>query len=832
MVSGDDGFQRIRDQLQEGDTNPTTRPPARQDGEHVSPAPPDAPPVPAEWKSLGAPSQSWPYLDATGALLRLTLRFVKPDGEKDIRPATLWRAEPGKPLRWRLKAEPGPRPLYGLDRLARRPTAIVLLVEGEKTVDAAIGRFPELVPVSWPGGAKGIGKADFRPLKGRRIICWPDADEAGRRAARDAANLALGAGAASVGLVRLPYSLPPGWDLADAWTDGLDEEGAAVLIAEASANPLSLPPPPPAPKPGEASWPPGLRMAPDSGLYWDEIKDGVPHAHWICDPFEVLGEARTPDGLGWSVVLRFRDRDGRERTIPLPRAGLASGGGDARALLADAGLSFRTSMGMLSRLSEALMRVKSASRITLVSATGWCGDRFVLPGRTFGPAGGEPVLFTGEAPSLNYGESGQLDAWRDDVARYAEGNSALLFALASAFAAPLLRVLEEEGGGFHFRGNSSTGKSTLLIAAGSVWGGSKGEQGFGHTWRTTANALENLALAHNDTLLCLDEFAQVDPSEAGGAAYSLANGQGKARSKSDGGLRRRAEWKLLFLSSGEISLSDHMAASAKSGRTAVGQELRLIDVPAEAGAGMGIWEVLHDAESPSQLSERVKAAAKTHYGHAGPMFLERLTVDRAGAADLARAIVKEFLAKAERPGDSGQVRRVGRRFAVIGAAGELATSLGIVNWAPGASIQASMALYRRWADGFGRDTPREERAILQALRNFMEANRSAFGPLGDDDTSEDAMPSQGGRDGEPRQLVSAGYRRVRGSEVRYLFHNEGWRRALLGFDLQEAARTVCAAGFLETDTDKKRLKKKIKIRGESHWLYCVKSDLLEANIGD
>lgn len=831
-MSVDDSFKRVRDQLQAAGSNGPSGLADAQAGEHVAPALDDAPQPPTEWRGLGKPACAWSYRDSRGALLRLTLRFTKPDGEKDIRPATLWRAGPGKPLIWRLKAEPAPRPLYGLDRLANHPAALVLLVEGEKAADAAAELFPDMVAMTWPGGAKGVGKANFGPLRGRRVVVWPDADDAGLKAAQDVARAALRAGVSIVSIVPLPPALPAAWDLADPWPEGLDLGGAAALIAEAAANPILPPPAPQEPAPGEPSWPPGLRMAVDSGLYWDEIKDGVPHAHWICDPFEVLGEARAPDGLGWSVVLRFRDRDSRERTIPLPRAGLASGGGDARALLADAGLSFRTSMGMLARLSEALMRVKSPNRITLVSATGWCGERFVLPGRTFGPAGGEPVLFTGEAPSLNYGEAGQLDAWRNSVARYAEGNSALLFSLAAAFAAPLLRVLEEEGGGFHFRGNSSTGKSTLLIAAGSVWGGSKGEQGFGHTWRTTANALENLALAHNDTLLCLDEFAQVDPAEAGGAAYSLANGQGKARSKSDGGLRRRAEWKLLFLSSGEISLSDHMAASAKSGRTAVGQELRLIDVPAEAGAGMGIWETLHDAESPAQLSERVKGAAKSHYGHAGPLFLERLTEDRAVAADLVREIVRAFLVEAERPGDSGQVRRVGRRFAVIGAAGELAISFGIVHWPPGAAVKAALSLYRRWAETFGRDTPREERAVLQALRNFIESNRSAFGPMSDEDTDDDALPSQGGRDGEPRQLTSAGFRWVRGSEVFYLFNNEGWKRALPGFDLQEAARIVNRAGFLETDSDKSRLKKRIKVRKEGRWLYCVKSQLMEAELGD
>ncbi|CEK09175.1 DUF927 domain-containing protein [Legionella hackeliae] len=39
--------------------------------------------------------------------------------------------------------------------------------------------------------------------------------------------------------------------------------------------------------------------------------------------------------------------------------------------------------------------------------------------------------------------------------------------------------------------------------------------------------LEGLASLHNDGLLILDELSQMDPREAGEAAYLLANGQGK-----------------------------------------------------------------------------------------------------------------------------------------------------------------------------------------------------------------------------------------------------------------------------------------------------------------
>lgn len=600
-----------------------------------------------------------------------------------------------------------------------------------------------------------------------------------------------------------------------------------------------------------AAWPPGLRMEPH-GLIYDERRDTGLVSHWLASPFEVIGLARSGDGLDWGPVLRFCDQDGRERIVPISRASLGSGGSDVKSRLATEGMIFDPARGKADRLISALMRVGHPRRIVLVSETGWsrpkpvtrisssangdssppAGERFILPGRTFGPTADERVLYTGEAPSLNYGVARSYSTWRTSVAEVAPGNSALTFAIAAAFAGPLLRPLGAEGGGFHFRGHSSTGKSTLLIAAGSVWGGSAGEQGFGHTWRATANALESLALAHNDLMLCLDEFAQVDPAEAGVAAYALANGQGKARLKSDGTLRRRHEWLLLFLSTGEVSLADHMTSTGKTGRPAAGQELRLIDVPAEAGAGMGIWEDLHGAVGPAQLSEAVKAAAKTHYGHAGPRFLEHLTKDRDAALTSARETVRKFLSQAALDGDSGQVRRVARRFAVVAAAGELAIEWDVVPWLSGSALNAALALFRRWANTFGRDAPREEREVLRRLRDTIQTDRSAFSPVSDHDLEPEAEPSVGGRDGEARQMKTLGFRHVSAGQVRYLFHDAGWATVFRGMDLTEAARIVHRAGYLETDRGESRLKKRQRIRGEGQRFYCVNSSILLAPIGD
>jgi putative DNA primase/helicase len=151
------------------------------------PVPSDAPPPPAEHFKLGKPSARWTYNDVVGAVLGYVLRFDTPDGQKQFRPLTLWRGSTGE-LEWRWESWPPKRPLYGLRRLAERPSARVLVVEGEKTADAAASLLPDFVVVTSPNGAKSAGKADTTPLRGRDVIIWPDADAAGLEYAQTVAK--------------------------------------------------------------------------------------------------------------------------------------------------------------------------------------------------------------------------------------------------------------------------------------------------------------------------------------------------------------------------------------------------------------------------------------------------------------------------------------------------------------------------------------------------------------------------------------------------------------------------------------------------------------------
>ncbi len=186
----------------------------------LAPIPLDAPSAP-----LPAHASVWTYLSAHGEILGYIVRFDKPNDRKEFRPLTYWSDG------WRFKTWPRPAPLYHQDLLALRLDAPVLVVEGEKTAEAATVHFPSFVATTWPGGASNAKHADWRRLTGRRVWLLPDADEPGKKAMTTIAEALRGL-ALEIHLAILPTALPPGWDVADAdfltpedasaWLEGLD----------------------------------------------------------------------------------------------------------------------------------------------------------------------------------------------------------------------------------------------------------------------------------------------------------------------------------------------------------------------------------------------------------------------------------------------------------------------------------------------------------------------------------------------------------------------------------------------------------------------------------
>jgi uncharacterized protein (DUF927 family) len=231
--------------------------------------------------------------------------------------------------------------------------------------------------------------------------------------------------------------------------------------------------------------------------------------------------------------------------------------------------------------------------------------------------------------------------------------------------------------------------------------------------------LEGTAAQHNDNLLCLDELGQAQSRVVGEVAYMLANGSGKARALRDGSVRNRQEWRVSFLSSGEVTLDDKISDGGM-GRTTAGQLVRIIDIPADAGHNMGIYDRKTDFPGGAELSNHLNSATAQYYGMPIRRFLDVLTKNKDQSLNFIIDIIKQTVDSKCVGGVSGQVERVCRRFGLIAAAGEWAVKHEILPFPSGSISSIAEKAFDSWLQSRGGSGNAEIENAISNLRDFIE----------------------------------------------------------------------------------------------------------------
>lgn len=559
-----------------------------------------------------------------------------------------------------------------------------------------------------------------------------------------------------------------------------------------------------------------------SGRYEVSDKDGVWYVSrdpetgaerrtWICSTLNVVARTRDEHSVSWGVLLRWKDPSGVEHEMALPMQMLQTDGADMRRALADQGLTIAANQSGRQHLQTYMLVWNSGRFARCVNRMGWHDGLFVMPGREYAHGDEITVFQNVHAVEPAFAVAGTLDQWRGSVARLAAGNSRLVFSIAAAFSGSLLECSGNDSGGFHFRGASSTGKSTAQVVASSIWGN---PSKYKRSWRFTANGLEGIAALHNDGVLILDELSECPAKDAGEAVYMLANGQGKGRATKTGAARQAQSWRLVFLSSGEESLASVMAKSGQ--QVKAGQEIRLVEIDADAGAGMGMFEELNGSASPASLAQDLKRACSEFHGSAGPEWLDVLVKQRATLAADVKAGIDAFVSARVPKDASGQVVRVAQRFALVAVAGELATRAGLTGWEVGASTAAAARCFTSWLSNFGTAGNREDRTLMDQVRAFFETHGSS--------RFEDIASRH-----EQRVANRAGfYRKDVDGEREYLVLPETFKREVCaGFDLKHAIKVLGAAQWLVPGKDGKASQKpRLPLIGPAR-VYVIAGKVLE-----
>lgn len=567
----------------------------------------------------------------------------------------------------------------------------------------------------------------------------------------------------------------------------------------------------------------------------DSMGDGT----LISGPLKITAWTSDEHGNRWGQRTEWTDADGRPHVWNMPRKLLAGDPLTIRQQLLDGGLHLTSTRSAQNKLARYLSEAKPKKRLRVVSRTGWHDHAgkiaFVLPNATLVAEGKADIFLQTENSATNppIAQAGTLQDWQANIAALAVKNSRLALSLCTAFAAPVIGIVDIEGGGIHFQGPSSIGKSSALKVAASVFYGGRLRDGLG-SWRSTDNSLEAVAAAHCDLPLALDEMGEADPFTVGKTAYMLANGRGKGRANQDGSGRPPAEWRLLFVSSGEIGLTEAMQGPKTGGGVVrAGQEVRIVDLPARVGE-LGLFETCHHFASSKEFAEHLSTATQQYYGTPGMAWLRYLVANRQQVAAAAKALIADFVKHEVPVAASGQVARVANRFGLVAAAGEIAAHAGILPWPTGEATHAASVCFKAWrsnraaGDGTG-----EEARNTEAVRKFIAAyGDSRFTTInGSADTTTDLLDLKIGLSDSVVQrtpLQRAGYRKRGADGWLYLIDTGVWRQEVCsGLNATEVARVIADKGHLvRGDRDNLTVSHRVPdVKGKVRF-YTVRSSIL------
>ena len=623
----------------------------------------------------------------------------------------------------------------------------------------------------------------------RLVLCSDDdrtsAGNPGRTAATEAASRVGG------------FLALPGFDDDQEGTDwndwaalhGIEETGRALSKALADKPPPTIKPEAPA-----ADAPPIDTHAPrfelrSDGVYWCDVtySEGKPRQMpplFLCSPLKILAASRDTQSREWGRLLEFTDLDGNRKLWAMPVRLLGGSRGDElRGELLAAGLPYIASEPKArNKLIEYLMRSVGRDRVRCVSRTGWHGNVFVMPAESFGDNDAERFYFQSESMDASaYETAGELDGWTAQVGTECGQHRRLVLAISAAFAGPLIALAGAESGGFHFVGGSSSGKTTALKLASSVWGN---PASYWRQWRTTDNGLEAVAEDFTDSLMALDEIAQADAKSIGEMAYMLANGRGKQRAGRSGGARAVKSWRVMLLSTGEVGTATMLNDAGQKKRG--GHDVRLVEVPADAGKGCGVFDSMGNHASTRELVAHLIGAAAANYGHAGPAFVRRLVDDPVQMGLQVRDGIADFSSHHVPANADGQVYRVAARFGLVMMAGRLATEFGLTGWHYDTAEQAAGDAFAMWLDRRGTAGAQEPAAMVAQIRSFLEAHGGArFQDLDSNEAHESKV------------IHRAGFRKMISCKSLYLILPGVFRdEVCAGYSHTDVARALDDAGHL------------------------------------
>ena len=339
--------------------------------------------------------------------------------------------------------------------------------------------------------------------------------------------------------------------------------------------------------------------------------------------------------------------------------------------------------------------------------------------------GSSERIFLPSAPEVGrilagYHRKGDLEGWMEAL-RIAADYPTVLAGVYLSLLPPLMRVLGADNLVFEWSGRSSTGKTSALTLAASVWGQPKInlEPSIVSSWRVTDVYIERLLSTIGDLPFFLDDTRTATPGRKNGAdpvqvVYDVVAGVSKGRGQVIG-TEARKSWRTVPLSTGEDPIT--------AGATKQGVFARTWAVNA--------WPWGETSPKTAALVLRMESVLADHYGHLGPLWVQRLMRSKPHWGKW-RAVYQQTRDKYGTAGvvgdQGGIVGRLGKNLAALEFCANVAR-VAMPEVFGEIDFRTMIENLWRWAQSEGSGADPALEAVMH-IRNLCAANATKFWPRG------------------------------------------------------------------------------------------------------
>lgn len=525
----------------------------------------------------------------------------------------------------------------------------------------------------------------------------------------------------------------------------------------------------------------------------------------VCDSYIYIDEIQENIDTGQiSLTIGYRYLD-RPRKTNILRSQMAESRQLVAALSGEgAPITSNNSRLVISYLAayeHAFASLIPRKKVTSRFGRGRANNLLFLPGLSaeveFAPSGaGDSSLYRAYSS-----RRGSLLEWVDVMRAI---NAAVLMipqiVVLTAFVPPLQSKLQIPNFILDIHGNTTTGKSTSLKLAASVYGNpdDKHPDSLILQWTNTKVAIEQIASMCGDLPVFLDDAQHTPDDLKKTVIYMIANGRGKGRGARGGGIRETPTWRTVALSTSEEPLHESSPHEGARGRLL---PIGGLTPPFPASSGTFV--------------QSLEAAVIAHHGYAGQAYIRHLN-GLAGHdwSELQRryAIIRTAMVK---NASSDIVGRVSGYIAAIRLAAEIACPLLGLPFKPDVAAE--------WLTLHLDEQQREQNTVSHALRILADhyiSNTVLFPSVmksnqpGVDGTRE----TQTGASSMRRDLQGAvkhrEYVAFTRSAIDLVFQKRKWSSTAVLNKLAEAGAIL--------STEKDRHTKKVSVDGIQHRMVCIK----------